>query len=157
MFNDWTTTQGKHLGPRSTDLKVRLGITWSCLNNVSILQWTLGLILEPHLLGWHLQSSFEGIQIVILKSSLLFILIKKCQNPAYQNLHAYQITIQFCSAILHAVVVYSTKLCLTLLQLYGPDFCSWFFPGRILERVAISFSRGSSWPRDQTHVSCNGR
>ena len=26
--------------------------------------------------------------------------------------------------------------------------------GRILEWDAISFSRGSSWPRDQTHVSC---
>ena len=26
--------------------------------------------------------------------------------------------------------------------------------GRILERVAISFSRGSSWPRDETHISC---
>ena len=25
---------------------------------------------------------------------------------------------------------------------------------RILEQVAISFSRGSSWPRDQTRVSC---
>ena len=25
---------------------------------------------------------------------------------------------------------------------------------RILEWVAILFSRGSSWPRDQTHVSC---
>ena len=28
---------------------------------------------------------------------------------------------------------------------------------RILEWVAISFSRGSSWKRDQTHVSCIGR
>ena len=28
---------------------------------------------------------------------------------------------------------------------------------RILEWVAISFSRGSSWPRDWTHVSCIGR
>ena len=28
---------------------------------------------------------------------------------------------------------------------------------RILERVAISFSRESSWPRDRTHVSCIGR
>ena len=27
----------------------------------------------------------------------------------------------------------------------------------ILEWVAISFSRGSSWPRDQTSVSCIGR
>ena len=28
------------------------------------------------------------------------------------------------------------------------------FQARILERVAISFSRGSSWPRDQTGVPC---
>ena len=28
---------------------------------------------------------------------------------------------------------------------------------RILEWVAISYSRGSSWPRDQTQVSCIGR
>ena len=27
-------------------------------------------------------------------------------------------------------------------------------PARIQEWIAISFSRGSSWPRDQTHVSC---
>ena len=30
------------------------------------------------------------------------------------------------------------------------------FQARVLERVAISFSRGSSWPRNQTHVSCVG-
>ena len=30
----------------------------------------------------------------------------------------------------------------------------WIFQSRILEWVAISFSRGSSWPRDQTRVSC---
>ena len=30
-------------------------------------------------------------------------------------------------------------------------------PARILEWVAISFSRGSSWPRQQNHVSCSGR
>ena len=28
---------------------------------------------------------------------------------------------------------------------------------RILEWVVISFSRGSSWPRDRTHISCIGR
>ena len=32
--------------------------------------------------------------------------------------------------------------------------CPWSFPARILEWVAISFSRGSSWSRDQTCVSC---
>ena len=45
--------------------------------------------------------------------------------------------------------------------LFNPMDCS--LPGssvhgilqpRILEQVAISFSRGSSWPRDQTQVSC---
>ena len=28
---------------------------------------------------------------------------------------------------------------------------------RVLEWVAISFSTGSSWPRNQTHVCCIGR
>ena len=32
-----------------------------------------------------------------------------------------------------------------------------FFQGRILEWVAISFSRGSSGPRDWTHISFTGR
>jgi len=31
------------------------------------------------------------------------------------------------------------------------------FQARILEWVPLSFSRGSSWPRDQTHVSIIGR
>ena len=53
------------------------------------------------------------------------------------------------------------KLCLTLC-----DPTDWNPPGssvheisqaRILEWVAISFSKGSSWPRDWTCVSCIGR
>ena len=32
-----------------------------------------------------------------------------------------------------------------------------FFQARILEWVAIPFSRGSSWPRDWTHISWIGR
>ena len=31
------------------------------------------------------------------------------------------------------------------------------FQARILEWVVISFSKGSSWPMDRTHVSCIGR
>ena len=31
------------------------------------------------------------------------------------------------------------------------------FQARILVRVAISYFRGSSWPRDQIHISCIGR
>ena len=53
------------------------------------------------------------------------------------------------------------KSCVTLCN---PMDCS--LPGssvhgisetRILEWVSISFSRGSSWPRDWTHISCIGR
>ena len=56
-----------------------------------------------------------------------------------------------------AVVVFVTQLCLTLCN---PMDCS--LPGssvhgilqvRIVQGVAIPFSRGSSWPRDQTQVS----
>ena len=54
-----------------------------------------------------------------------------------------------------------TKLCLTL---WDPMDCNPpGFPGhgisqtRTLEWVAISSSRGSSWPRDQTPASCIGR
>ena len=32
--------------------------------------------------------------------------------------------------------------------------CPWNFPGKILEWVAMAFSRGSSRPRDQAQVSC---
>ena len=43
-----------------------------------------------------------------------------------------------------------------LLQSRGPSRFPypWDFQERILEWVAISFFRGSSWPRDRTHLSC---
>ena len=59
------------------------------------------------------------------------------------------------------------QMCVSLLTLCDPmDFSPpvssvlWIFLARILEWVTISFSRGSSRPRDQTHfscVSCTGR
>ena len=58
----------------------------------------------------------------------------------------------------HACVCSVVQLCLTLCN---PMDCSLpgssvhgIFQARILERVAISSSRGSSWPRDQTCISC---
>ena len=35
--------------------------------------------------------------------------------------------------------------------------CQGIFQARILDWVAISCSRGSSWPRDRTCISCTGR
>ena len=58
--------------------------------------------------------------------------------------------------ILHLCSVESDSL--RLHELYHPPgsslLCPWNFPGRILEWIAISFSRGSSQPRDQTRISC---
>ena len=57
---------------------------------------------------------------------------------------------------MHACLV--TKSCPTLCNPmnYSPpgSLVHGIFQARILEWVAISFSRGSSWPRDQTLVFC---
>ena len=58
------------------------------------------------------------------------------------------------------VAVLVAKSCLTLLRPHGclsGSSVHWISEARILEWVAISFSRGSSWPRDQTWVFCIGR
>ena len=56
------------------------------------------------------------------------------------------------------VVLSVTQLCPTLFE---PMDCSppsssvhWILQARILEWLTIPFSRGSSWPRDRTQVSC---
>ena len=53
------------------------------------------------------------------------------------------------------VKVFVTQSCWTL-QLHGPlgSFIHGILQAKIEEWVGISFSWGSSWPRDQTHVSC---
>ena len=56
------------------------------------------------------------------------------------------------------LVVLVAQSCLTLCNLmdYSPpgSFVHEIFQARILECVAISFSRGSSQPRDRTRISC---
>ena len=53
------------------------------------------------------------------------------------------------------------KSCSTFLQAYGlyslGSSVSGIFQARILEWIAISFSRGSSSPRNWTYISCIGR
>ena len=67
--------------------------------------------------------------------------------------------LNFCSflMVLHNTLAYSVdKSCLTLrhFELYPSKFlCPWDFQSRILEWIAISFSRGSSHPRDEAWVS----
>ena len=56
------------------------------------------------------------------------------------------------------VMIISTQLCLTLCDpmIYSPpdSFVHEIFQARVLEWVAISYSRGSSQPRDRTCISC---
>ena len=60
------------------------------------------------------------------------------------------------------MIVVRTQLCPTFLSpwtIYSPpgSFVPGIFQARILAWVAIPSSRGSSRPRDRTHVSCIGR
>ena len=60
------------------------------------------------------------------------------------------------------LVIHSTRVCvLSFLTLCNPiDYSQWgpsvhgIFQARILQCIAISSSRGSSQPREQSHVSC---
>ena len=60
-----------------------------------------------------------------------------------------------------AGLVFVPQSCLTLCNPrdYRPPGCSvhGILQARILEWVAISFSRGSSRPKDRTHIPCTGR
>ena len=40
--------------------------------------------------------------------------------------------------------------------IYIRFLCPWDFPGKNTRMGTVSFSRGSSWPRDHIHVSCIG-
>ena len=69
------------------------------------------------------------------------------------------LSVATCLGVMIIIVVLVTKLCLTLCHPMdcSPPGSSGISQARILEQVAISFSRGSFRPRDQTHVSCTGR
>ena len=76
-------------------------------------------------------------------------------------MNLWKLWILFFFNIKMGVKVLVTHLCPTLCDTMDCTHCSqpgFSVPGilqaRILEWVAISFSRGSSWPRDRSWVSC---
>ena len=100
----------------------------------------------------------------------ILLLYENCINLSYVQLvhsasQVYYILLLLCifilllfESLILSVCVLVTELCLTLC-----DPMDYRFPGssvhetlqaRILEWVAISFSRGSSQPRNRTQVSC---
>ena len=81
------------------------------------------------------------------------------------NLCAFLYTIFLLRCIMH----YNTGVCVHAYLKSSPAFCDstdfslpgssvhGIFQARILNWVAISYSRGSSWSRDRIHVPCMGR
>ena len=128
-----------------------------------MLQWaflhmSFGALMYRFLLDMHL-----GIE--ILDSRLLYMLFHRCWKASQSestNIYSYQQHFYCLSfSVVHAK---SPHLCLTFCN---PVDCSppgssvhGILQARILEWVAMPFSRGSSPPRDQAHVSyvsCSGR
>ena len=98
--------------------------------------------------------------ILLLPSSSFVTELQLCSGISYPS-HWHVLQDDLISSFMDYCYYLVTKLCLTF---WSPVDCS--LPGpsvhgisqiRILELVAISFSRGSSWPRDQTCISCISR
>ena len=84
----------------------------------------------------------------------IIILSEVCQSVSVLLICSFVSFFQ----ILHMWCVLAVQSCLTL---WDPKDCSppgssilGIFQARILEWVAILFSRGSSWPRNRTQISC---
>ena len=71
-----------------------------------------------------------------------FLLYSKV-NQLYVDIHACVLPFQLCPA-----------LCDPMDYSLPGSFVHGIFQARIPERVAMASSRGSSWPRDWTHISC---
>ena len=89
--------------------------------------------------------------------------ILTCKNGnliiAFQNTFSYNISFDLCNNFVSVLVLY-VKLLQSYPTVCDPMDCSLegttvhgMLHARILEWVAISSSKGSSWPRDWTHVS----
>ena len=98
---------------------------------------------------------------MVIKTSILFhcwMNLKRKQRYEAQSLAPKRYLVHFCLLSPLAVIVSVAKPCLTLCDPRdcSPPGCSvhGISQAKILEWVAISFSRTSSRPRDRTHVSC---
>ena len=83
------------------------------------------------------------------------------ENTATDNLFAFFFFFGFCLFCVYLLMLCMCTCSVMSDSLWPPWTVS--LPGlsvhanlqvRILECIAISFSRGSSWPRDPTHASC---
>ena len=87
-------------------------------------------------------------------------LVAKTAVLATSSIHCFDIDLSVCT-LLHQGVAMHTQWLSHVLTLCGPMDCNptgfsvhGIFEARILQWVAISSSRESSWPRDQTCICC---
>ena len=110
--------------------------TWPCAKGINTLIW------------WEYSlSSFVGAK------SCYSLACQETHYTSVLNLKVLKMYAKFCVSC-HVLLrrgYLEGTLCLTS----GPgSSINGIFQARILDCVAISPTRGSSWPRDQTHISC---
>ena len=134
---------------------LRLG-TWTCCSGLAgcadgtVFYWTRQTCVQKVSVQWYqhwLMFLFPYFHSLPLQKPWLYFLLKSTWIKAVTfNLNQFNFSWSV------------TQLCLTLCDTMdsSPSASSvhGIFQARILEWVTISFSRGSSQPRDQMHVSC---
>ena len=103
----------------------------------------------PHTWTWVYRYLLKKLLSIGMQFGILFIHSTIFISPTHLFMHLKPSTITCCLV---------TKLCLAFCDStdYSQpvSFVHGIFQERILKWVAISFFRGSSWPRDQTSVFC---
>ena len=98
------------------------------------------------------KQHFVQIYVYFMYIYYIYLSLMACRGPRSR------MPMAFCNNMNKKVKVLVAQTCLTLFypldhSLPGSSVHG-ILQARILEWVAISFSRGSSWPRDQTWVPC---
>ena len=80
-----------------------------------------------------------------------FSSLKHYKSPQYLSIYGYSLSCMCAPSLSYVQLFCDLMDCSLLYSVHGIS------QARILKWVAIYFSRGSSWPRDQTSITCIGR
>ena len=97
----------------------------------------------------YLDPIYNSLHLLVSKSQSLSLPLPPCKKPYTLLVHSSRVSLYSCSCSV-------TKLCTNLLSPPGSSDHG-ISQARILEWVAVPFSRGSSQPKDRTQVFCIAR
>ena len=109
------------------------------------------MLVKVQLLNWSIMALSVHFNCLLYCLYFYTILIQ-CKYTVYNTIVFYTSTSSNLASFLESVCSVESDS----MRLQAP-LCMGFIQARLLELVVISSSRGSSWPRDQTHISCIGR